>query len=101
MAKFGHALLEKYQEKPSELNVDFFTSFAKLYDPLSNLHCFNYQIPAEELKQLHNDRSAWRTELKEGDLVDAIMEDRNYHCSCWSEAVIKSVNKDELYLEFT
>ena len=46
------------------------------------------------------DKAAWRNDVKEGDIVDAVMEEKNFNCSGWAEARVAGVNGDELYLEF-
>ena len=48
---FCKLTLELLKTKPAEeLVPDFFLNVAKLFEPTSSLHQFNYQIPAEELK---------------------------------------------------
>lgn len=85
-------------KKPEELNPDYFLNVAKLFDPTSMLHTFNFQIPAEELKALHTDKSPWKSEIKEGDMLDAIMEEKSMNCSGWAEAQVQRITDDELYL---
>jgi hypothetical protein len=60
------------------------------------LHSYNYQIPEEQLKRLRSANQDWRTQLKEGDMVDAIADENNVRCSGWSQAKISSINTDML-----
>jgi hypothetical protein len=67
------------------------------YDTI--LHNYNYQIPEDELKRLRNTNQEWRKELKQGDMIDAIVDENN-RCSGWSQARISQVNGELLFLEF-
>jgi hypothetical protein len=49
---------------------------------------------------LHTDKSPWKSEIKEGDLIDAIMEEKTMNCSGWAEARVHRITEDELYLQF-
>ena len=51
------------------------------------LHNYNYQIPEDELKKLRNTNQKWRRDLKEEDMVDAIVDENN-KCAGWSQARI-------------
>lgn len=52
------------------------------YDTILNL--YNYQISEEELKRLRSANQEWRKDLKEGDMVDAIIDEAAARCSGWS-----------------
>lgn len=64
------------------------------------MHLYSYQISEEELKRLRSANQEWRKELKEGDMVDAIIDEASSRCSGWSQARIDQVNGDTLHLEF-
>jgi hypothetical protein len=66
----------------------------------SILHNYNYQISEEELKRIRSANQEWRKELKQGDMIDAIIDEPSSRCSGWSQARIESVNSDVLHLEF-
>ena len=86
--------------KHGQLNLQFFDSVKFLFEYDSILHNYNYQIPEDELKSLRSANQEWRKELKEGDMVDAIIDENNSRCSGWSQARISQVNGDVLHLEF-
>lgn len=71
-----------------------------LFEYDSILHNYNYLISEEELKRLRSANQEWRKELKEGDMVDAIIDENGSRCSGWSQARIDQVNGDTLHLEF-
>jgi hypothetical protein len=71
-----------------------------IFDYDSILHNYNYQISEEELKKIRSANQEWRKDLKEGDMIDAIIDEPMTRCSGWSQARIGTVNGDTLQLEF-
>jgi len=78
----------------------FFDAMKHVFEHDSILHNYNYQISEEELKRIRSANQEWRKELKQGDMVDAIIDEASSRCSGWSQARIESVNSDVLHLEF-
>lgn len=78
----------------------FFDSIRNVFTHDNILNLYNYQIPEEELRKLRSQDQQWRTELKVGDMVDAIVDDLSYRCTGWSQARIDQINGDTLRLEF-
>jgi len=78
----------------------FFDSVKLIFEYDSILHNYNYQISEEELKRIRSANQEWRKDLKEGDMIDAIIDEPMTRCSGWSQARIDSVNGDTLHLEF-
>ena len=78
----------------------FFDSVKHLFEYDTNLHQFNYQISEEELKKIRSANQEWRKDLKEGDMVDAIIDEPLSRCSGWGQAKIDQINGDSLHLEF-
>ena len=74
------------------------------YDCL--LHKFNFQIPEKDLQRAFTKGSgqSWRNDLKEGDLVDALLHHLDRAGSSrgagWSQAKIGRVDEDTLHLEW-
>ena len=77
-----------------------------MFDFDCTLHKFNYLIPEETLQKLYTQGSgqAWRDDLKEGDMVDALIHHYDRTGSLggggWSQAKIGRIDTDSLYLEF-
>ena len=82
------------------LSACFLDGIKYLFDYDTILHNYNYQMPEELLKSLRSANQEWRKELKEGDMVDAIIDENNSRCSGWSQARIAQVTVDMLRLEF-
>jgi hypothetical protein len=78
----------------------FFDSVKHVFEYDSILHNYNYQISEEELKRIRSANQEWRKDLKEGDMIDAIIDEPMTRCSGWSQARIATVNADTLHLEF-
>jgi len=92
--------------RAGHFNQDFLFACRQMFDYDCMLHKFNFQIPDEALQALYTKGSgqAWRNELQEGDMVDALL-----HCcdrsgasrgSGWSQARIAKVEGDCLQLEY-
>ena len=65
-------------------NGVFFEAVKHLFTYDSPLHYANYQISEEELKKLHATNQEWKRDLKEGDMVDAILDDPVAKINGWS-----------------
>jgi hypothetical protein len=69
------------------------------------LHRLHYQIPEAEIQRLFTRAQSWRTELKAGDKVDALLHSYDTQRSQsrgagWSKAEIIDVDGDKLTLNF-
>jgi hypothetical protein len=53
----------------------FFDSIKHVFEHDSLLHNYNYQISEDELKRIRSANQEWRGDLKEGDMVDAIVDE--------------------------
>ena len=87
-------------------NQDFLLACRQIFDYDCNLHRCNYQIPEATLQRLFTKGTgqAWRKELKEGDMVDALLHHYDRTDSSrgagWAQAKISKVLEDTLYLEY-
>jgi hypothetical protein len=87
-------------------NQDFLLACRQIFDYDCMLHKYNFQIADEALQALFTKGSgqAWRNDLKEGDMVDAVL----HYCakagasrgSGWTRARISKVEEDALQLEY-
>ena len=87
-------------------SIDFLMACRHVFDYDCFLHKLNFQIPDEALQRLFTIGSgqSWRKDLKEGELVDALL----HHCdrtgssrgAGWSQAKIGRVDEDALHLEY-
>ena len=78
----------------------FFEAMKHAFEHDSIWHNYGYQISEEELKRIRSANQEWRADLKEGDMIDALVDDTHCKISGWSQALIDSVNGDILHLAY-
>lgn len=61
--------------KLGQYHAIFFDSIRNVFNYDTIMHLYSYQISEEELKRLRSANQEWRKELKEGDMVDAIIDE--------------------------
>ena len=104
MEGFSNLLLVELRR--GHFNQDFLVACRAMFDYDCLLHKFNFQIPEKDLQRAFTKGSgqSWRNDLKEGDLVDALLHhlDRagTSRGAGWSQAKIGRVDEDTLHLEW-
>ncbi len=86
--------------KRGQYSPVFFEAIKHVFEHDSILHNYGYQISEEELKRIRSANQEWRADLKEGDMIDALVDDSLTKLSGWSQACIDQVNGDVLHLAF-
>jgi hypothetical protein len=86
-------------------NVEFLLAIRQILDFDCSLHKLHYTIPEVEIQRLYTRAQSWRTELKAGDKVDALLHSYDTQRSQsrgagWSKAEIIDVDGDKLSLAF-
>ena len=92
--------------KARQFNQQFLLACRQIFDYDCMLHKFNFQIADEALHALFTKGTGqeWRSDLKEGDMVDAVQHYRDKAGSSrgsgWATAKIAKVDDDQLHLEY-
>lgn len=66
----------------------FFEAMKFAFEHDSILHNYGYQISEEELKRIRSANQEWRADLKEGDMIDTLVDEPLGRISGWSQACI-------------